>query len=190
MPLSGDANHATVPGVLRAFNAENLTQQLWNSTLAAVDNPQNFTKGTPPVVYGPALDDEAETAPIAGSTVGRTVRAFSDSPLSRGQGEIIEAHAVGDFIAFTLSIPHTGNYGIRTRMKMLNNRGIWQLSIDGVNHGAAQDGFAGAVAYPEVDLGVRALTGGTHTFRFQVTGRNASSTDFWIALDYIKIVER
>jgi hypothetical protein len=207
LPLSGDANHATVPGVLRAFNAENLTQQLWNSTLTPSDNPMSFTKGSPPVVangkvyvaslsnrvtvYGPVLDDEAETAPIAGSTAGRTVRAFSDTSMSRGQGEIIEAHAVGDFIAFTLTIPHTGNYGIRVRMKRLNNRGIWQLGIDGVNHGAAQDGFtAGAAAYPEVDLGVRVLTGGTHTFRFQVTGRNASSTDFWIALDYIKIVER
>jgi hypothetical protein len=206
MPLSGDANHATVPGVLRAFNAENLGQELWNSTLTAIDNPMNFTKGTPAVVangkvyvaslsnrvtvYGPTLDDEAETAPSAGFTAGRVVRVFDDGNMSRGQGEIIESHAAGDFIAFTISIPHTGNYGVRVRMKRLGNRGIWQLSIDGANHGAAQDGFAGAAAYVEVDLGVRALTGGTHTFRFQVTGRNASSTDFWIALDYIKIAER
>src|SRR5262249_29971705 len=94
MPLSGNANQSTTPGVFRAFNAQDLTQQLWNSTLNGVDNPQNFTKGSPPVVangkvyvpslsnrvsvYGMALDDEAESAPIAGSTAGRTLRVFTD----------------------------------------------------------------------------------------------------------------
>jgi hypothetical protein len=208
MPLSGDANHNTVPGVLRAFNAENLSQQLWNSTLTSPDNTMNFTKGSPPVVangkvyvpslsngisvYGPALADEAETAVRAGATAGRVVRAFADGNMSAGNGEIIEAHAVGDFIAFTVTVPRTGNYGIRVRMKRLNNRGIWQLSIDGVNQGAPQDGFISGTtpSYVEVDLGTRALTGGTHTYRFQVTGRNAGSADFWIALDYLKTLER
>ena len=95
----------------RAFNAENLTQQLWNSTLTSTDNTMNFTKGSPPViangkvyvpslsnaisVYGPALANEAETAPSAGFSAGRTVRAFSDSAMSAGQGEIIESHVAG-----------------------------------------------------------------------------------------------
>jgi hypothetical protein len=49
MPLSGDANHSTVPGVLRAFNAENLGQELWNSTFNPADNPGNFSKGSIPI---------------------------------------------------------------------------------------------------------------------------------------------
>jgi hypothetical protein len=208
MPLSGDANHDSVPGVLRAFNAENITQQLWNSTLTSSDNTMVFAKGSSPVVangkvyvpslsnaisvYGPALADEAETAVSAGETGGRTVRAFADTNMSGGNGKIIEAHAAGDFMAFTVNIPRRGNYGVRVRMKKANNRGIWQLSIDGVNQGAAQDGFVAGTAttYDEVSLGTRALTAGAHTYRFQLTGKNASSSDFWIALDYIKTVER
>jgi hypothetical protein len=208
MPLSGDANHDSVPGVLRAFNAENLTQQIWNSTLTSSDNTMVFAKGSSPVVangkvyvaslsnaisvYGPALADEAETAVSAGETAGLTVRAFVDTNMSGGNGKILEAHAAGDFMAFTINIPKSGNYGLRVRMKKANNRGIWQLSIDGTNQGAAQDGFVAGTAttYDEVSLGTRALTAGNHTYRFQVTGRNASSSDSWIALDYIKTVER
>jgi hypothetical protein len=51
MPLSGDANHDTVPGVLRAFNAEDLSQELWNSNgYLTFDDAGNFSKGSIPVV--------------------------------------------------------------------------------------------------------------------------------------------
>ncbi len=46
----GDANNATKPGVLRAYNAENLVE-LWNSkTNAARDGVGNFAKFNPPMV--------------------------------------------------------------------------------------------------------------------------------------------
>ncbi|HYF65736.1 MAG TPA: hypothetical protein VD886_23100, partial [Herpetosiphonaceae bacterium] len=46
----GDANNATKPGVLRAYNAENLTE-LWNSkTNAARDGLGYFAKFNPPMV--------------------------------------------------------------------------------------------------------------------------------------------
>jgi hypothetical protein len=46
------------------------------------------------------------------------------------------------------------------------------------------------VQYVEVDCGTRQLTAGSHTFRFQITGKNGQSSDFWIALDYIKLARR
>jgi hypothetical protein len=47
----GDANNATKPGVLRAFNAENLSVELWNSkTNSARDGVGNFAKFNPPLV--------------------------------------------------------------------------------------------------------------------------------------------
>ena len=47
----GDANNATKPGVLRAFNAEDLGVELWNSkTNAARDSVGNFAKFNPPMV--------------------------------------------------------------------------------------------------------------------------------------------
>jgi hypothetical protein len=50
-PASGDANHATQPGILRAFDAENVGRELWNSLQnPARDDFGNFAKFVPPVV--------------------------------------------------------------------------------------------------------------------------------------------
>jgi hypothetical protein len=48
VPRIGDANQATVPGNLYAFNAENL-DLLWSST-GPGDDLLNFSKGSPPIV--------------------------------------------------------------------------------------------------------------------------------------------
>jgi hypothetical protein len=49
--ISQNANQAVVPGVLRAFNAANLTQQLWTSQdNAARDSFGNFAKNVSPLV--------------------------------------------------------------------------------------------------------------------------------------------
>jgi len=50
MPLVGDANQDVVPGVLRAFNAENLAIELWNSTKVFGDSSKTLSKGSPPLV--------------------------------------------------------------------------------------------------------------------------------------------
>lgn len=47
----GNANHATVPGVLRAYDAEDLTHELWSSeTDPNRDRVGNFAKFTPPTI--------------------------------------------------------------------------------------------------------------------------------------------
>ncbi|MBC7527346.1 MAG: hypothetical protein H7308_07325 [Chthonomonadaceae bacterium] len=50
LPYNGDANQATVPGVLRAFDASDLSRELWNSHLGSEDDFGNFAKFCPPVV--------------------------------------------------------------------------------------------------------------------------------------------
>jgi len=50
-PYSGDANGATVPGILRAFDASNVFVELWNSKQnSARDDAGNLAKFCPPVV--------------------------------------------------------------------------------------------------------------------------------------------
>ena len=48
LPRFGDANQMTVPGVLYAFNAENLSLLWWSN--GPGDDPLNFAKGSPPIV--------------------------------------------------------------------------------------------------------------------------------------------
>jgi hypothetical protein len=49
--LVGDANQQVRPGILRAYNAQNVTNELWNSEqLSARDSVGNFAKFVPPTV--------------------------------------------------------------------------------------------------------------------------------------------
>ena len=51
IPISGDANMDTVPGILRAFDASNVQKELWNSEQdAGRDRLGMFAKFCPPVV--------------------------------------------------------------------------------------------------------------------------------------------
>jgi hypothetical protein len=51
MPLTDDGDHGVHQGVLRAFNADDLTKELWNSNInAAHDNSGNWPKYSPPTV--------------------------------------------------------------------------------------------------------------------------------------------
>ena len=49
--LVGNANQAVRPGILHAYNAQNVTNELWNSEqLSARDSVGNFAKFVPPTV--------------------------------------------------------------------------------------------------------------------------------------------
>jgi hypothetical protein len=51
IPISGDANMETVPGMLRAFDASNAQKELWNSEQnSGRDHLGMFAKFCPPVV--------------------------------------------------------------------------------------------------------------------------------------------
>jgi len=47
---SGDAGHAVCPGILRAFDANNIETQLWSSDQNSGDNPGNFAKFSAPTI--------------------------------------------------------------------------------------------------------------------------------------------
>jgi hypothetical protein len=47
---TADAQNAVQPGVLRAYNAQNVTNELWNSTKLSRDSVGNFGKFVPPTI--------------------------------------------------------------------------------------------------------------------------------------------
>ena len=50
IPIKENANHQNVPGVLRAFDASDVTKEIWNSELNAADQLGYFAKFCPPTV--------------------------------------------------------------------------------------------------------------------------------------------
>ena len=59
-----------------------------------------------------------------------------------------------------------------------------------MNTGATVDGYDVDPHYAEVDLGTVTYTGGpaTKRYRFEVTGKNASSASYRIGIDSIRLV--
>jgi hypothetical protein len=194
------ATVATVTGNTYSITTHNITTTSARFVRLNVTNPTQTTNTSARIyelqVLGPLAGGaptvlrETESLAVA-ATSGDVHRVAADAGYSGGQGTILEANAAGDFVSYTVNVPEARIYDVRVGIKKLGNRGIWQLAIDGANQGPTVDGFSSAAAFVEVDLGNKTFAAaGNKTFRFQVTGKNAASTSFWIALDYIKLVPR
>src|SRR5215471_6700815 len=105
MSSAGDANHAPQPGILRAYDADNVTRELWNSQQNATrDTLGNFSKFSPPTiangkVYVATLSNKLVVYGLIGPSGGNTapvVNAGSDQVLTAPGDATLTATAVDD----------------------------------------------------------------------------------------------
>ena len=105
-----------------------------------------------------------------------------------GTGTLLSATAVGNYVIYTVNISTAGTYDVKVGVKETFNRGIWQLSINGTNQGSAEDEYVPTGALAEFDLGAATISSsGPHSFKFLVVGKNAQSTGYRAAFEYIKL---
>ena len=87
----GDANHTPQPGILRAYDASNVTRELWNSQQNATrDALANFSKFSPPTVangkvFVPSLSNKLVVYGLIGASASNTapvVNAGADQSLA------------------------------------------------------------------------------------------------------------
>ncbi len=101
-----------------------------------------------------------------------------------------DLQGVNEYIQYNnVNIAAAGTYNIKIGIKRSTSRAITQLSIDGTNQGLPFDQYASGDGYYEVDLGTKTLSGGMHSFRFTVTGKNPSSSGYMSGIDYIRLME-
>ena len=79
-------------------------------------------------------------------------------------------------------------FRVRVGIQTKPNKGTFQLAINGVSQGAVQDEYNASVGYAVRDLGTVYLNSGNQAFKFTVAGKNASSTGYTLAFDYIELV--
>jgi F5/8 type C domain len=187
---------AAMTNNIQSITTHNITPTVARFVRLNVTTPTQTTDAAARIyelqVYGqPAsgvITYETESLAVA-ATSGDLHRVALDANLSGGQGMILEGNAAGDFVTYTVNVPEARTYDIRVRVKKWNNRGIWQFSVNGVNQGSPVDGFTSTPTYLEIDIGnVTFSTAGNKSFRVMITGKNASSTGFWTALDYIRLI--
>jgi Legume lectin domain/Chitobiase/beta-hexosaminidase C-terminal domain len=132
-----------------------------------------------------AIQYQAET--LNGQSSGPVFRTFNWNGFPDGTGTVLDSTKAGDSVTFTANFASAGTYDLHVTSKRLNTRGIWQLSIDGVNVGSPQDEYGADQTYVDFDLGAIGInSAGNHKFKFTVTGRNPLSSDYKICFDALK----
>jgi Chitobiase/beta-hexosaminidase C-terminal domain/Legume lectin domain len=131
------------------------------------------------------------TKSLPAQSSGPDFRTFGWSGLPDKTGTILDATQAGDSVTFTVNVAQPGTYDLHVSAKTYNSRGIWQLSVDGVNVGTPVDEYNPGETYANYDLGPLVIgAAGNHSFTFTVTGRDATSTGFSIAFDDLRLDTR
>lgn len=118
--------------------------------------------------------------------------AATENPnMSCNYGDYFNSNGAGDYIEYTVVIPEAGTYNIEYRTNKSNNKGIYQLMVDGSNRGTAQDLYSASDTYDTINPGTVTFdTAGARKFRFICTGKNAGSLDYDLFIDYILLTKQ
>ncbi len=176
-----------------AINAGQVLSPYTDGYIGSAPDIGAYENGNPRWTAGARY--EAETLVVPNSS-GDTVRVFAGDFLSDGNASIIDANAVGDYVTYLVPNLPQGSYHVFVGTKKFASRGQFQLSVGRAdnfsgtasNVGSVQDGYIATEAYTEFDLGTWAPgTTSDKWFRFTVTGKNAASSGYTIAVDYIRL---
>lgn len=159
------------------FTYKNLTQS-WS-----------YLQGT-----GSTIVQQAEHLTIENNT--KPVSVFYDANCSNQNGSKFNSNAINDSVTYIVPNVPPGTYNIRVGVKTSNARGQFQLYAyktgnysSGSNIGGLQDLYSASDAYTE--LNIANWTVGSESdksFRFKIKGKNTASTDYTLAIDYIKLI--
>ncbi|MBQ8586781.1 MAG: DUF2961 domain-containing protein, partial [Oscillospiraceae bacterium] len=87
---------------------------------------------------------------------------------------------------FSIQIPVEGIYDVTTSFTRAADYGFFSLFIDGVKVSEIMDGYNTSVDLQQhTDKGIP-LTAGTHTLTVEINGKNPSSGNYAIGIDYIR----
>ncbi|NQX62715.1 carbohydrate-binding domain-containing protein [Paenibacillus qinlingensis] len=94
--------------------------------------------------------------------------------------------AAGEYVQYNnFNVAEAGTYNVKIGYKTGTTRAILQMAIDGINQGSSFDQYGTGGNFADLDMGTVTLSAGKHPVRFTATGKNASSTDYGGAIDYI-----
>ena len=108
-----------------------------------------------------------------------TTKIDKDQGFSGGASVKLDAHAVGEFIDFTVPVETAGEYEVKLDYKSYPSRGIYQLSVWGNHPGKPVDFYEPSGHHGQsAGFGMVKLKAGNNGFRFTAIGKNDASTGF------------
>ncbi|HZP59124.1 MAG TPA: TIM-barrel domain-containing protein [Opitutaceae bacterium] len=115
---------------------------------------------------------------------GATASVQTDANSSGGKWVQLSSTATGQSIDYSIPSLTAGTYQLQMEWKGNTSRGILQLSVDGTNLGSTVDQYSATQVYPTTNFGnVTFSATGTHTVRLTVTGKNGSSSNYYLSAD-------
>ena len=130
---------------------------------------------------------EPEYLPETNSS-GMTITVETDSAAYDHAWSHVTPTATGQSITYTVedNLVLNETYNVTIGMNVGPARGIYQLSVNGVNIGAPVDEYSATAGYTTVNLGsFTANANGSQPFKFTCTGKNASSSSLELGFDRI-----
>jgi hypothetical protein len=168
----------------------------WLDSSASADTAYCYRVRVQPTTLAPTSNMSCVTTPVgleaetATSTLspGGTATVVADAAASRAQVLRADLGSTG-YVELSTSLPETGRYRVKAVFQTGADRAIAQLSIDGVDQGAAFDSYANGSGIVEADLGDVDISkvGVSKKLRFRVTGKNAAASGYKLGLDVVKL---
>jgi hypothetical protein len=87
----------------------------------------------------------------------------------------------------TLTVPQAGVCDVRNATKKFTTRRIVQRSVNDIKAGPAEDQYNSSKVWQEFDLGNVSLAADNQPFVCTTTGKNAASSGYAQAYDYVKL---
>lgn len=138
---------------------------------------------------------QTESLTVLQQSAGDTHQIISWAGFTNGVGTNLLSNAVGDFVTYLVPNIPAGSYHMFVGVKKFNSRGICQMAgaradtLAFSNIGATEDQYAATEIFQEYDQGIWSpATTSDKALKFTLTGKNASSSSFTLAFDYIEMV--
>ena len=92
----------------------------------------------------------------------------------------------GDFLEVAVPIEKSNNYSLEIQITKARDYANLQLWLDGKRIGPEIDAYSpNVIASGPLPQGVFHLEPGTHVVKFEIIGKNALSSNYFVGLDYI-----
>jgi hypothetical protein len=144
--------------------------------------------------YGQSVGGLFYTANLTINSSSAEVDVVSDPTYPNGQGDILRATKVGDYMTFLVPNIAACSYKVSVGIKKFNSRGQFQLTASRAdqntysNVGGVIDEYNSSILFTEVTVGT--WTPGTSNdklFKLTVTGKQSASDQYWLSIDFIRL---
>ncbi len=125
-----------------------------------------------------------------GTAEAQSMSGFGTSWSGGGQLWWHLGTTTGDKMNVFIFVEEAGIYSLSGGFTTAKDYGIIEVYVNGVKVGDAFDGYNASVAHRSAGLGEVTLNAGANTIEIKVIGKNASATNYYVGIDYLRIVQK